>query len=145
MIVYDMACGCGHRFEGWFKDRDTFDNQLAANSIPCPLCGGTEVTKLLTAPHVAKSGNNTLPMISNNHSDADKMQMLAAAAQQMRRHVEENCENVGESFPEEARKIHYGETEHREIYGTVQPDVAKELHDEGVPIQPLPFVVKRDD
>lgn len=145
MIVYDVLCGQGHRFEGWFKDSAAFEAQRAAGAIPCPVCGNVDVTKAISAPRVVRRSTNSGQISGGSDGEGDPMAALAVAARELRKHVEETCENVGAAFPEEARRIHYGETEHRDIYGTADAKAAKELRDEGIAIQPLPFVVKRDD
>ncbi len=144
MIVYDVVCGRGHRFEGWFKDSAAFDAQRAAGAIPCPACGNVDVSKAITAPHVARrSATDSHPSSPADVAD-NPVAALAAAARELRKHIEATCENVGAAFPEEARRIHYGETEQRDIYGTADAATARELRDEGIAIEALPFPLKRD-
>ena len=139
MIRYDLVCKAGHEFEGWFPGSDACDKQLKKGLVSCPECASTKVKKALMAPSVApkKSG------------EALKAQAAALAAQHaklaaFRAHVEQNFENVGSAFPEEARKIHYGETEKRDIYGEATLDDARSLVEEGVEIAPLPGPARSD-
>lgn len=139
MIRYALCCGRDHEFDGWFASSAAFDSQLAAHEILCPHCGSTEVRKALMAPNIAKGGAR--------HADAampaeiaEKMSLMMLA---LKKHVEENCDYVGDAFAEEARRIHYGETEHRDIYGEATLDEARELIEEGVEVAPLPVVPGR--
>ena len=139
MIKYDLGCSNEHTFEVWFRDSAACDEQIAAGEVLCPHCGVTDVHKALMAPAINKAG----------HKDPERKRAVAMAQQmhllrEFRRQVEENCDNVGADFPEEARKIHYGETEHRNIYGEAGLEEAKELIEEGIELfhVPGPF---RDD
>lgn len=136
MIRYALCCDRDHDFDGWFASSETFDRQLAAGEISCPHCGSPDVRKALMAPNIAKgagrSGGADTPA-----EIAHKMSMMMLA---LRKHVEENCDYVGDAFAEEARRIHYGETEHRGIYGEATPEEARELIEEGVEVAPLPIL-----
>ncbi len=131
MIVYSLACAKGHGFEGWFKDSAAFDAQAAGGKLVCPVCNSKKVTKAPMAPAV--SGTK-----SKGEPSADELRKMRQFMTGLRKYVEENAENVGRDFPEEARKIHYGETEERPIYGEASLDEAKELIEEGVNVAPLP-------
>lgn len=143
MIRYDLVCESGHEFEGWFPGSDACDKQLGKGLVDCPECGSKKVRKALMAPSVTPKQNRRAD------GGAAKKQAMAFAAQQaklaaLREHVEQNFENVGERFPEEARRIHYGETEKRDIYGEASLEDAKELVDEGVEVAPLPGPTRTD-
>ena len=139
MIRYTLVCDKNHDFEGWFPGIEACDKQLAAGLVSCPDCNSKKVRKALMAPAIATKKKD---------DGADKRQLVMAAQQAMmtklRQHVENNFENVGDRFPEEARRIHYGETEQRDIYGEASPDEARELVEEGVKIAPLPGPSRTD-
>jgi len=137
MILFELRCGDGHHFEGWFKDGASFDGQVAAGGIACPFCGGVDVAKAVMAPRLNSARGDALDV----HDAARAARKVLGA---LRRKVESSCENVGERFPEEARKIHYGETAPRDIYGEASPDEARELEDEGVAISRIPWVRLED-
>lgn len=139
MIRYALICDRDHEFDGWFASSDGFDTQVAAGEVLCPHCGSPHVTKALMAPNIAKgraSAADTPPQAAL----AEKMSMMMLA---LKKHVEENCDYVGDAFAEEARRIHYGEAEHRDIYGEATLDEARELIEEGVEVAPLPVVPPR--
>ena len=139
MILYDLQCDDGHRFEGWFPDSKGYESQRKRKLIACPACGSTKVDKALMAPAV-----NTA-----RKSEAVAMQASAktmrAVLREVRKQVETNCEYVGDRFAEEARKIHYGETDHRDIYGEASKDEVVELHEEGVDFNLLPWLDQTDN
>ncbi len=136
MIAYRLICSSGHEFEGWFADSAAFDDQSAQGTLTCPLCGDREVKKTIMAPALKKSAKQ-LPATSapNSPPDPQKLRQFIAG---YRKFVEENAEYVGPKFPEEARKIHYGEAEERHIYGESTLREARELIEEGVEIAPVP-------
>jgi hypothetical protein len=140
MILYDLICSDGHDFEAWFKDSKAYDRQVKAGRITCPICGVTEVTKALMAPNIA-SGNKPEQHAASYTNEATET--LKAFAK-FRKYVEQNCDYVGNRFPEEARKIHYGETKAKAIYGEATVKEAKELQDEGVPCTPIPWPKDED-
>lgn len=137
MIRFTLVCSAGHEFEGWFKSNEAFDQQRAAGSLSCPICGGTSVDKAIMAPAVARSGAGDRP-------PPEVIARFLAVARAVRDYVERNFENVGSRFPEEARKIHLGEAEPRDIYGEATPREVAELLDEGIEVRPLPWVPKLD-
>lgn len=162
MIVFDLKCSLGHEFEAWFRSSDHYEEQLAYDEIECPYCGGVEVSKAVMAPNVGAKGNSTRqphPTIKVREGGEDAMlpgenvggtfgvtslpkelqSQLDEVLTNVRRHVEDNCEYVGDRFPEEARKIHYGETEERGIYGEATLEESDELSDEGIDVFPLPM------
>jgi hypothetical protein len=146
MIVFDVTCANEHTFEGWFKDGATFDAQVAAAEVACPVCGDTNVRKGLAAPRLGglrKGKADPAPVAAGGAPDP-KIDEYVKALHALKKHVEENSDYVGEKFPEEARKIHYGETEARAIYGEASPEEAEALHDEGVEFQSIPWPGKPD-
>ena len=141
MIRYDLECAQGHEFDGWFSNSASFDKQAEAGVVECPVCGSCDVHKALMAPGI--------PAKSNSKSDAQPVMQNAAGTpaaeltemiRKLRTHVEENSEYVGPRFAEEARKIHYEETEARGIYGEASLEDARELTEEGIDVQPLPLL-----
>ena len=145
MIRFALLCANDHAFEGWFRDGATFERQAVEAVISCPECGDTHVRKALMAPAVRRSGARepSLPAPAATPPHVRAATMLALL-RKVRAHVEANFENVGERFPEEARRIHYGEAEEREIFGRATPEEAKALHEEGIAVRPLPELPKLD-
>ena len=136
MIVYRLNCSSGHEFEGWFRDSKTFDAQSKKNALECPLCGDKKVTKAIMAPALRKAGGGTPAQLNSTPApDSQKLRQFMAG---YRKFIEDNAEYVGHKFPEEARKIHYGETEERHIYGESSLKEARELIEEGIEIAPVP-------
>jgi hypothetical protein len=137
VIRYSLSCEKAHEFEGWFSESAEFDRQKASGFLTCPVCGSGEVSKVLMAPSVTtarqKEGMQALAV-----SAAQKMAMskLKEAIQEIRA----SSEDVGERFPDEARKIHYGEAEARGIIGQASPVEVKSLIEEGIEIAPLPVL-----
>lgn len=130
MIVYALRCADGHDFEAWFRDSNAFEEQSAQGKLVCPVCDVRLVSKAPMAP--ALKGTTT-PV-----SAGDEMRKVRRFMTGLRKYVEENADYVGPRFPEEARKIHYGETEQRHIYGEASLKDARELLEEGVDVAPLP-------
>ena len=130
MIVYSLRCKNGHEFEGWFCDSASYDAQSGEGKLCCPTCNSRRVEKAIMAPAVS-AGRST-----------QKAQSYAKSTRQfmtgLRKYVQENAEYVGPNFAEEARKIHYGETFDRHIYGETTGDEAQSLVEEGVDVAPLP-------
>ena len=133
MILYDLRCKQDHGFEGWFRDSKAYESQRRSGRVVCPICGDKKVRKAPMAPRLAKS--------ATGGSDAEAL----VALRQMRQQVEANCDYVGERFAEEARKIHYGETEKRGIYGEATETDSKELADEGIEVGRIPWVPLADN
>ena len=145
MIVYKLACKNDHSFEAWFKDSDASEQQLEAAQVICPVCGTTSVNKALMAPHVAKGrGVAEQPRQLTNDPEAAARSEFLKAVSQLRQHVEANCDYVGPRFSEEARRIHYGEIERRDIYGEASPDEARKLKDEGIEVYGIPWLPRHD-
>ncbi len=130
VIVYSLKCENSHEFEGWFGSSAAFDEQSATGKLVCPMCDTHKVEKAPMAPSVAGAKKATLT--------ADEVKKMRQFMTGMRKYIKENAEYVGPKFPEEARKIHYGETDERHIYGEATLDEAKELIEEGVDVAPLP-------
>jgi len=132
MILYSLRCSADHEFEAWFRDGRTFDRQAKAAEIACPECGDTEIVKAPMAPSVGRKRSEP--------SAADVRRLL----QQVRKHVETNCEHVGERFAEEARKIHCGEAPARGIYGDATDEEHQSLREEGIEVHRVPWVPPND-
>ena len=151
MIVFDLKCPKDHVFEGWFSDTATFEQQVEAGEVTCPVCGSAKVAKALMAPNVAtrssaSKGADVAPAtdmvsVAKQKEEAGKVMAMMRAVKD---HVEKNFDNVGTKFADEARKIHYGETEKRNIYGKATREDAKSLKDEGVEFGELPDVPDLD-
>ena len=136
MIHYALICTKGHEFDGWFSSSAGFEEQVAAGDVRCPVCSSKKVRRALMAPAIAKGGS----LQPKNDAQAEAMERITMAMRALRRHVEENFDYVGDEFAEEARRIHYGEAEHRDIYGETTLEEAQELIEEGVELAPLPSV-----
>lgn len=137
MIKYQLLCAADHEFEGWFRDSADYDAQADKGLVECPACGSADVRKAIMAPAVARGGREA--RLSEIKGDMMK------AMQRARDYVEKNFDYVGEKFPEEARKIHYGESDERPIYGEATGAEARELAEEGVSIAPLPGAKPKQD
>jgi len=131
VIVYSLRCKNGHEFEGWFRDSNAYETQAEEGKLSCPTCNSRRVEKAIMAPAVAISDRK--PAL--NDPEARKMRQFMTG---LRKYVQENAEYVGPKFAEEARKIHYGESVDRHIYGETTLEEARELADEGVDVAPLP-------
>lgn len=141
MIVYDLKCAKGHVFESWFPDSAAFQVQSGAGTVVCPLCGDNHIERELSAPRISTGRNRGGQTLEEaREASAEAMRALT----NVRRFIEQNCDDVGERFPEEARKIHYGEIEKRNICGEASQNEADELRDEGVEFGELPFPFRRD-
>lgn len=161
MKVLDLQCSASHVFEGWFGSEEDFQGQLARGLVECPVCGDQAVVKKLTAARLnlgagragegaaravaagspAHAAGGELPTASSGSSQAGEALPVALQAAWMKavRHVMANTEDVGERFAEEARRIHYGESEERGIRGQASPEQTRELLDEGIGVLPLPL------
>lgn len=137
MIKFSLACDLDHSFEAWFRDSADFDTQKKRGLLECPLCGSAKVGKSLMAPSVSTGRKKDDRALAN--TQAMQAEMLEAM-RKMARHVKQNAENVGDKFAEEARKIHYGETDARGIYGKATNDDVAALAEEGIEFLPLPDI-----
>jgi hypothetical protein len=151
MIRYNLRCERGHAFESWFQSSDIYETQEKRQLVNCPSCGSAKVERAIMAPRIvsgksrdraapapAPSAEATTPastplMMAQDHE-------LRAKLRELRDHIVKNADNVGERFPVEARKMHYGDIEHRPIYGEASPEEARSLIDEGVEVSPLPVL-----
>ncbi|AZS22536.1 MULTISPECIES: DUF1178 family protein [unclassified Caulobacter] len=135
MIKYALRCDRTHEFEGWFGSSADYDDQAARGLVECPVCGSTGVSKQIMAPAVAgtKAQRSAEPAV-----DPKMREMMMTAMGEVRRHVEENFDYVGDAFAKEARAIHEGKSEDRGIYGEASPAEVKALVEDGVKVAPLP-------
>jgi hypothetical protein len=154
MIRYNLHCERGHAFESWFQSSSAYDSQVKRKLVSCPSCGSVKVEKAIMAPQIArkdKSGATPPPQPEAAPAEAAPVpsttplmmaqeRELRAKLKELRDHVVKNADNVGERFPNEARKMHYGDIEHRPIYGEASPDEARSLIDEGIEVTPLPVL-----
>jgi hypothetical protein len=154
MIHYNLRCKKGHAFESWFQSSSAYEAQEKRKLVSCPVCGSTKVERAIMAPQiVSKKGRDTraseslpvpVPAAEVVPPSSPTPLLMAQEAElrtklkELRDHIVKNADNVGEKFPNEARKMHYGDIEHRPIYGEASPDEAKALIDEGVEVMPLP-------
>lgn len=136
MIQYSLQCSQGHRFEAWFRNAAAYDEQQARGIVSCAQCGDVQVEKAPMAPSVARTDSERVPL-SAAHPDAAKVR---AMLREYRQKVISEAENVGDRFAEEARKIHFEETEARGIYGQASRDEVAGLIEDGVEFLPLPDV-----
>jgi hypothetical protein len=135
MKVLDLRCADGHTFEGWFGSEDDFSAQLSKGDVACPLCANTDVARLPSAPRLQVSRHAAPVADAAPVSTAMTMQSQWLRAV---RHVMTTTEDVGDRFPEEARRIHYGEVEERAIRGRASREDADALRDEGIEVVALP-------
>ena len=149
MIRYTLVCERQHNFESWFANSAAYDKQVKRGLVGCPICGSIKVEKAIMAPRLARADVPEPPPPMPAPTPQAKMPVAIMSSQErelrqklkeLRDHVTKNANYVGPKFPEEARKIHYGETEHRSIYGEASPDEAKALHEEGIEFHPLPML-----
>ncbi len=154
MIRYALRCDNDHTFESWFQSSAAYDSQVKRKLVDCPVCGSVKIDKAIMAPRiVGKKGRESavpeappaapaevLPPVGTTPLVMAQERELRAKLKELRDHIVKNADNVGESFPNEARKMHYGEIEHRPIYGEASPDEARALIDEGVEVSPLPVL-----
>jgi hypothetical protein len=137
MIRYALACEAGHAFESWFRASDDFDTQSKRGLVACPQCGSTRVEKQIMAPAIRSTEpEKPQPVALADPRDAEMRQLLRA----YRSFIESNAEHVGEKFAEEARKIHFGESDERAIYGEATPTEIRELREDGVEVAPVPVL-----
>lgn len=146
MKVLNLQCSHGHAFEGWFASHDDYESQRERGLVGCPVCNDAEVSKMPSAPRLnlghgspdAASVSSAVPAAASQDVAQMTPQHLQAAWMKMVRHVMANTEDVGHKFAEEARKIHHGETEQRNIRGQASREETEALLDEGIDILPLP-------
>jgi hypothetical protein len=134
MIRFSLACQNEHSFDGWFRNSEDFEKQKKRGLIACPDCGSVKVEKALMAPSVSTGRKREKMALAMNAEQKKAMAQLKALSEKMR----ENADYVGDKFAEEARKIHFGETDPRGIYGEATPEEAKSLVEDGVEFMPIP-------
>jgi len=156
MIHYNLRCAKGHAFESWFQSSAAYETQEKRKLVNCPVCGSAKVERAIMAPQiVSKKGRESAeaapapvaatptevaaPAASTSLLMAQERE-LRTKLKELREHIVKNADNVGERFPNEARKMHYGDIEHRPIYGEASPEEARALIDEGVEVTPLPVL-----
>jgi hypothetical protein len=145
MILFDLKCGKNHVFEAWFRDGDSADLQIAGGKITCPTCGNGKVAKAPMAPRIGKGSEPRAAEKQVENSEiAAKSAMVGNALRELRAKIEADFDYVGDRFAEEARKIHYGETDARGIYGETSDEDARELSDEGIEFTRVPWLPRHD-
>ncbi len=140
MIHYQLRCSQEHVFDGWFRDSAGFDAQAGAGLVACPACGDVKVNRALMAPAVPRKSAVAAP----EKAAAGMPDHVRATLQKLRGEIERNCDYVGPSFAEEARRIHRGEADARGIYGESTPEQAEALADEGIDVARVPWVPRAD-
>ncbi|QWG23254.1 DUF1178 family protein [Bradyrhizobium sediminis] len=150
MIRYNLRCDKGHAFESWFQSSSAYESQEKRKLVNCPACGSAKVERAIMAPQiVSKKGRESAPPAPASTEVAApastpllmaQERELRAKLKELRDHIVKNADNVGERFPNEARKMHYGDIEHRPIYGEASPEEARSLIEEGVEVSPLPVL-----
>jgi hypothetical protein len=141
MIVFNLSCQNDHRFEGWFASSDSFETQRDNKQLSCPFCGTASVTKELHAPYVntgAARPSVPVPAGPEASAQAVKANNLAEIVNVIEKLIS-STEDVGDAFPEEARRIHYRETPDRAIRGNASSDEISELRDEGIEVISVPI------
>ncbi len=150
MIRYNLRCERGHSFESWFQSSSAYESQEKRKLVSCPSCGSIKVERAIMAPRIVGKKGRAAPAAEAAGTEvaapastpllmAQELE-LRAKIKELRDHIVKNADNVGERFPNEARKMHYGDIEHRPIYGEASPDEARALIDEGVEVSPLPVL-----
>ena len=151
MIRYTLNCEKGHAFDSWFQDSAAYDKQAKRGLVACPHCGSAKVEKAIMAPRLSGAKKRDTqpeapaPVAVTQEKTPVAMispqeQELRSKLKELRDHLTKNADHVGPKFPEEARKMHYGEIEHRSIYGEASADDAKALAEEGIEFHPLPIL-----
>lgn len=151
VIVYNLRCGNDHSFEGWFQNIAAFETQEGHGKLMCPLCSSRKVSRAPMAPSISVRSRGEVEVVPSAPAPAPvaeaspapdeltaELRKMRQVMSSLRKFVEHNADYVGPSFPEEARKIHYGESEQRQIYGEASPAEVAGLLDEGIEIAPLP-------
>ncbi len=156
MIHYQLRCGAGHSFDGWFRDSGAFEQQTAAGFTTCPVCGVADVKRALMAPALGKKGRKPPAQVAATAVASPEVpppppvaggalpDAVRAMLQKMRAEVEKQCDYVGNEFAAEARRIHSGESEKRGIYGEASPEDAERLAEDGIEVAQIPWVPRAD-
>jgi hypothetical protein len=156
MIRYSLRCERGHAFESWFQSSSAYESQEKRKLVNCPACGSAKVERAIMAPQIVSKRGRDIAAPTSAPAPAAapstdvaapstpllmaQERELRAKLKELRDHIVKNADNVGERFPNEARKMHYGDIEHRPIYGEASPDEARSLIEEGVEVSPLPVL-----
>tara|TARA_R110002110_G_scaffold85816_2_gene223573 strand:- start:166688 stop:167113 length:426 start_codon:yes stop_codon:yes gene_type:complete len=140
MISFNLICQNDHEFEGWFRNSADFERQTKKKLVACPACGDVKIGKALMAPVVGAKDT----VRARRTEKAEEARNVRKMLGEVRDYVEKNFDDVGDDFTDEARKIYYGESDERPIYGNATDDDAKELAEEGVPVGKLPWVKPAD-
>ena len=134
MITYSLVCDNSHKFDAWFKSAEAYDEQSARGIVTCPMCNSTRVEKALMAPAVSRRNSDKVSLSSGHPQQAEIRELMRA----MRKKVVSEADYVGDKFAEEARKIHFKESDPRGIYGEATREEVASLLDDGVDFLPLP-------
>jgi hypothetical protein len=144
MIRYNLRCERGHSFESWFQSSSSYDSQVKRKLVTCAVCGSAKVEKAIMAPQIAGAKKRGTPASEDSPTSMPAMMAeereMRAELKELHDHLVKNADNVGGQFPNEARKMHYGDIEHRPIYGEASAEEAKSLIDEGVEVGSLPVL-----
>ncbi len=142
MICFQLRCFSGHEFEAWFRSSDGYEEQRVSGDVICPVCGDQEIDKALMAPAVTtKKGQPSKAEVRAREVAREVLEALGS----VRNQIEEQCDYVGDKFADEARRIHYGETKERGIYGEATAEESRELDDEGIEVFQLPKSTRRNN
>ncbi len=161
MIVYDLTCAIGHRFESWFQSGAAFEAQQQEGAVSCPFCGNHEISKAPMAPRITRGAEAPMPVPAGETAattgakdvpggseggaaGAGAPPAMVEMMRQLRQHIESKCDYVGNAFPEEARRIFYGESSPRDIYGEASAEEAAALREEGIETQRIPWLPRRN-
>ena len=148
MILYQLRCSNDHQFEAWFRNSSAYDIQINAGDVVCPHCSDTVVSKAIMAPNISPARSNSKPKIEHKKTEIQAKEVaeqVLKSIDMLRSYVEANCDDVGNNFAEEARRIHYGETKKRGIFGQATDEETTELDDEGVEFYRLPSRIRRNN
>jgi hypothetical protein len=145
MILYQLKCHRGHAFEAWFLNGATYDSQQASGDVSCPHCGTTGVSKAPMAPNISRGRSGSSQDLKSEYRAQEVAEKILEAVDGLREEIEENCDYVGDEFAEEAKRIHFGESEERGIYGEATEEEADDLDDEGVEFFRFPSTRRRND
>jgi hypothetical protein len=144
MIVFDLVCECGVAFEGWFQDRNDFENQQADNFLVCPQCGSSTIRKVFSPVRFQSSKNSDDHFLSKRSPGAVSPDAAEKALATLQKFVEENFEDVGVDLAKESLKIHYGVSEPRSIRGVTTESEEKKLKEEGINLLKIPLPLKNE-
>jgi hypothetical protein len=152
MIKYALICEADHEFESWFPDSASYDKQVKRGLVTCPVCDSAKISKAIMAPNVARKDKDRVVTADNDDTPSvpaapapqnialldEQQQQLRGMIRELHEKIVTNTDDVGENFPEEARKMHEGETPARSIRGKASFEEARELLEDGIPVLPIP-------